>query len=76
MSTRKTLIIIVIALIVVFAIWYLSYMFMDLPQKESQKGPNNASDTTLNISGDLQQVPSDASVNGEMNSLDKDLQGF
>lgn len=76
MSTKKTLIIIVIALVVVFAVWYLSYMFMNSSQGGSQKGPNNAPDTTLNISGDLQQVPSDASVNGEMNTLDKDLQSF
>lgn len=76
MSTKSTLITIVIVLVIVFAVWYLSYMFIKQPQQGSQQGINNAPDTTANISNDLKQVPSDSSVNGEMNTLNQDLQNF
>lgn len=78
MSAKLTLIIIVIVLVVIFAVWYLSSMFIGQFQQNSgsQQGVNNASDTTIKISNDLNQIPDDSSVNGEMNTLNQDLQSF
>jgi len=77
-SAKLTLIIIVIVLVVIFAVWYLSSMFIGQFQQNSgsQQGVNNASDTTIKISNDLNQIPDDSSVNGEMNTLNQDLQSF
>lgn len=78
MSTKSTLITIVIVLVVVLAVWYLSYYFISYPQQGNvqQQGASNTPDTTTNISNDLQQVPGDSSLDEEMNSLDKELQNF
>ena len=82
MSTKQTLIIVIIALIVIAIVWYLSYFLMNSygPNSNSQKGEkniqSNAPDSTVNISSDINQLPEDSSINSEMNNLDLQVDGF
>lgn len=81
MSTKRTLVIVIIALVVIAVVWYFSYMLMNLYRfgSDSQQTTNNTSnapDTTLNISGELQQIPDDSALNNDINALDQDLKSF
>jgi hypothetical protein len=51
-------------------------MFIKQPEQGLRQGINNTPDTTTNISNDLNQIPSDSSINNEMDSLNQDLQSF
>lgn len=81
MNTKPIIIVLVlvVGLIVVLGV---SYMLLQPQQSyiyQSQPNPPNATsseDSTTSISSDLDQVPGDASVEVEMNNLDKNIQGF
>ena len=76
MSSKAVIITVVVVLVIVLAVWYLSYVFLGQMQQGQQMQTSNAPDSTQNISSDLNKVPSDSTVNGDMNTLDQDLQNF
>jgi len=78
MNLKLTLSIAVIILIVVFAGWYLYTQYVpEVSQlQQEQENAQNSNDTTASIESDLNQVPDDATVNGDMDSLDASLEAF
>lgn len=84
---KKLLVIVIIViacLLVGWGAWYLydnlQYQsYINQPNEEANQNGQNAatpSDTTASISTELNQTPDDASLNAEMNALDKEVQGF
>ena len=78
MNIKLLIITIIIVLVIVIAGWYLYSYFVQQPQQGYNIEPSvtPSLDTTTNISNELNQVPDDSSVDGVMNSLDKDLECF
>ena len=77
MNLKLTLSIVVIILVVVIAGWllYANYVPDSSPtQQESEQ--DSAVDSTATIDADLNQIPDDSAVNGDMESLDASLRGF
>lgn len=75
MSIKSVLLVVVVGLIVVFGGWYISSLLINRPGS-SQQSLGSASDSLDSIAKDLNQVPDDSSGSNDINSLDKNLQGF
>ena len=81
MKTRLILIALVIILAMAVGIvgWYLySDLNVDYQQNygNEENQENTADDSTAEISSELNSVPSDASLEGDMQGLDAEIQGF
>jgi len=76
MSTKNTLIVITIALVVLSAGWYFSSIYVKRLQAGLQEDSGVASDTTTSIVRDISQVPGDSSLEEGIDSLNKDLESF
>ena len=78
MKTKSLIISIIIILVVVIIGWYVYSSLIQQSQQDysAELESSYSSDTTTNISNDLDQVPDDSSINGDLDSLDKDLESF
>ena len=82
MSLKSIIIAIIIILVIIFVVWYFYYNSNQTSQSfQTQKNINPQSsqgniDTTAGILNDLNQIPNDSSANGEMNSLNQNIQSF
>ncbi|MSU54473.1 MAG: hypothetical protein EXS48_01350 [Candidatus Staskawiczbacteria bacterium] len=80
MNFKLTLSIVIIILVIVFAGWllYANYTPSDVGDVKTnqESAQDSAVDSTLTIESDLNQIPDDSSVNGDMNSLDTSLEAF
>lgn len=77
MNFKLTVSIIIIILVVVVAAWllYTNYTPGD-KQTDQESAQDSSVDSTATIEADLNQVPDDSAVNGDMDSLDASLQTF
>jgi len=81
----KLVLLAIITLLLFFAVSFYFYLDSVLRTQNSQQvsvddaqedGFVSGSDFTANISNELNQVPADASVEGEAKALDRDVEGF
>lgn len=75
MNFKLTLSIVIIILVIVFAGWYL-YANYNPNGQDSRQDANSGIDSTAAIESDLNQVPDDSAINGDMNSLYASVQAF
>lgn len=69
MTSKSTVIAIVVILAVIIVGWIIYSM------SQGKQMYNNA-DTTGSISNDLNQVPDDSALDGDIDSLNKEIQNF
>lgn len=71
MNSKSIIIIVLVVLVVALGVWY----FYSSYNQQWQQG-FKSDDKTASILNDLNQVPGDSSVEGELNSLDQSIQSF
>lgn len=77
MNLKLILSIVIIILVVVIAGWLLYANYVpNNGQIQQEATQDSGADNTATIEAELNQVPDDTSVNGDMQSLDADVQAF
>ncbi len=76
-NLKLTLTLLIIILVVVVAGWLLYASYVPKGEQiQQESGQDSTVDSTATIEADLNQVPDDSAVNGDIESLDASIQAF